>query len=191
MSKMPTKKDILDWISAHPTLTGKRDIAKTFHIKGAARINLKRLLKELEEEGHLEKRKKTYRDPDILPPVGVLQVKSLTGEGEVLARPQDWQGTGDEPVVLLIPRRSDPALGVGDRFLAKLTPIPGEEHSYEARLIRRIANTQQRILGVYRKVQKTANWSRQSRLDQREEWVCPRQGLWIVWAILPPPRRCR
>jgi ribonuclease R len=151
MSKMPTKKDILDWISAHPTLTGKRDIAKTFHIKGAARINLKRLLKELEEEGHLEKRKKTYRDPDILPPVGVLQVKSLTGDGEVLARPQDWQGTGDEPVVLLIPRRSDPALGVGDRFLAKLTPIPGEEHSYEARLIRRIANTQQRILGVYRK----------------------------------------
>jgi ribonuclease R len=151
MSKMPTKKDILDWISAHPTLTGKRDIAKAFHIKGAARINLKRLLKELEEEGHLEKRKKTYRDPDILPPVGVLQVKSLTGEGEVLARPQDWQGTGDEPVVLLIPRRSDPALGVGDRFLAKLTPIPGEEHSYEARLIRRIANTQQRILGVYRK----------------------------------------
>jgi ribonuclease R len=151
MSKMPTKKDILDWISAHPTLTGKRDIAKTFHIKGAARINLKRLLKELEEEGHLEKRKKTYRDPDILPPVGVLQVKSLTGDGEVLARPQDWQGTGDEPVVLLIPRRSDPALGVGDRFLAKLTPIPGEEHSYEARLIRRIANTQQRILGVFRK----------------------------------------
>jgi ribonuclease R len=151
MSKMPTKKDILDWISAHPTLTSKRDIAKAFHIKGAARINLKRLLKELEEEGHLEKRKKTYRDPDILPPVGVLQVKSLTGEGEVLARPQDWQGTGDEPVVLLIPRRSDPALGVGDRFLAKLTPIPGEEHSYEARLIRRIANTQQRILGVYRK----------------------------------------
>ena len=151
MSQMPTKNDILEWISAHPTLTGKRDIAKAFHIKGAARINLKRLLKELEEEGHLEKRKKTYRDPDILPPVGVLQVKSLTGDGEVLARPQDWQGTGDEPVVLLIPRRSDPALGVGDRFLAKLTPIPGEEHSYEARLIRRIANTQQRILGVFRK----------------------------------------
>ena len=151
MSQMPTKKDILDWISAHPTLAGKRDIAKAFHIKGAARIDLKRLLKELEEEGHLEKRKKTYRDPDILPPVGVLQVKSLTSDGEVLARPQDWQGTGDEPVVLLIPRRSDPALGVGDRLLAKLTPITGEEHSYEARLIRRIANTQQRILGVFRK----------------------------------------
>ena len=151
MSQMPTKKDILDWISAHPTLTGKRDIAKAFHIKGATRIDLKRLLKELEEEGYLEKRKKTYRDPEILPPVGVLQVKSLTGDGEVLARPQDWQGKGDEPVVLLVPRLSDPALGVGDRLLAKLTPIAGEEHSYEARLIRRIANTQQRILGVFRK----------------------------------------
>ena len=50
MSQMPTKKDILAWISAHPTLSVKRDIAKAFHIKGAARIDLKRLLKELEEE---------------------------------------------------------------------------------------------------------------------------------------------
>ena len=50
MSQMPTKKDILVWISAHPTLSAKRDIAKAFHIKGAARIDLKRLLKELEEE---------------------------------------------------------------------------------------------------------------------------------------------
>ena len=58
MSKLPTKADILDWIAANPTLTAKRDIAKAFGIKGAARIDLKRLLKELEAEGHLEKRKR-------------------------------------------------------------------------------------------------------------------------------------
>ena len=50
MSKLPTRQEVLDWISAHPTQTNKRDIARAFGIKGAARIDLKRLLKELEEE---------------------------------------------------------------------------------------------------------------------------------------------
>ena len=64
MSRLPTKAEVLDWIEQNPTLTAKRDIAKAFGIKGAARIDLKRLLKELAEDGHLEKRRKTYRDPD-------------------------------------------------------------------------------------------------------------------------------
>ena len=59
MSQLPTKEEILNWISENPTLTAKRDIAKAFGIKGAARIDLKRLLKELEAEGHLAKRSKT------------------------------------------------------------------------------------------------------------------------------------
>ena len=55
MSQIPTKAEILDWIDAHPTLATKRDIAKAFGIKGAARIDLKHLLRELEAEGHIEK----------------------------------------------------------------------------------------------------------------------------------------
>ena len=69
MKRIPTKDEILAWISDNPTLTSKRDIARAFGIKGAARIDLKRLLRELEDEGHLQKRRKTYRDPDKLPPV--------------------------------------------------------------------------------------------------------------------------
>ena len=61
MSKIPSKSEILDWIEQNPTLTAKRDIAKAFGIKGAARIDLKRVLKELEAEGHLEKRKRRPR----------------------------------------------------------------------------------------------------------------------------------
>ena len=69
MSTLPTKDQILAWISDNPTQTNKRDIARAFGIKGAARIDLKRMLKELEAEGHLQKRRKTYRDPEKLPPV--------------------------------------------------------------------------------------------------------------------------
>ena len=151
MSRIPTKAEILDWISANPTLNSKRDIAKAFGIKGAARIDLKRMLKELEAEGHLEKRKKSYRDPDRLPPVSVLQVKSPDSNGDLFARPLEWHGDGVEPIVLVMPRASDPALGEGDRILAKLTVVHEEDHNYEARLIRRIGSNPRRILGIFRK----------------------------------------
>ena len=101
---MPTKDDILQWISDNPTQTSKRDIARAFGIKGAARIDLKRLLKELEAEGHLQKRKKTYRDPDKLPPVAVLQVAEVTPDGDLMARAMEWHGEGDAPVVSIIAR---------------------------------------------------------------------------------------
>ena len=151
MSRIPTKEEILDWISSNPTQTSKRDIAKAFGIKGAARIDLKRLLKELEADGHLQKRRKTYRDPESLPPVSVLQVKAPNSEGDLFARPLEWHGEGIEPIVLIIPRASDPALGAGDRILARLTVVHEADHNYEARLIRRIGTNPKRVLGVFRK----------------------------------------
>ncbi len=151
MTKLPTKPEILDWIAANPTLTSKRDIAKAFGIKGADRIDLKRLLKELEAEGHLEKRKKTYRDPDRLPPVSVLQVKAPDDNGDLYAQPLEWHGEGVEPVVLIVPRASDPALGEGDRILARLQVVHEEDHNYEARLIRRIGASPRKIVGIFRK----------------------------------------
>ena len=77
MSQIPTKAEILHWIEQNPTLTAKRDIAKAFGIKGAARIDLKRVLKEMEEEGHLEKRKRSYQDPR--PPAAGLRARRLRG----------------------------------------------------------------------------------------------------------------
>ncbi|MDF1726964.1 MAG: ribonuclease R [Sulfitobacter sp.] len=150
MSQIPSKAEILTWIEENPTLTAKRDIAKAFGIKGAARIDLKRVLKELEAEGHLEKRKKSYRDPDRLPPVSVLVVTAADKDGDLYAKPMEWQGEGREPRVLVIPRASDPALGEGDRILARLTAIKGEDHHYEARLIRRIGTNPRRVMGIFR-----------------------------------------
>ncbi len=105
MKKIPTKQDVLTWISDNPTLTSKRDISRAFGIKGAARIDLKRILKELESEGHLQKRKKTYRDPDKLPPVSVLQVLAPDTDGDLYARPLEWHGDATEPRILLVTQR--------------------------------------------------------------------------------------
>ncbi len=171
MSKIPSKPEILDWIAENPTLTAKRDIAKAFGIKGAARIDLKRVLKELEAEGHLEKRKRSYQDPDRLPPVSVLQVTGPDKDGDLFAKPMEWQGEGVERVVLVIPRASDPALGAGDRILARLTLVQAQDHHYEARLIRRIGANPQRVLGIFRKTTEGGRIVPIDKGSDKEWWV--------------------
>ena len=172
MSHIPSKAEILDWISANPALTAKRDIAKAFGIKGAERIELKRVLKELEEEGHLQKRHKTYRDPDRLPQVSVLEVLGPDRNGDLWAKPLEWQGEGAKPKVLLILRESDPALGKGDRILGRLTEVKSEEFQYEGRLIRRIGQNPHRVLGIYKK---SAEGGRILPIDKGDgkEWHVP------------------
>ncbi len=170
MTRIPSKDEILAWIADHPAETSKRDIAKAFGIKGAARVDLKRVLKELEADGHLEKRRRTYRDPDRLPPVSVLEVLGPDRQGDLFAKPLEWTGEGAEPRVIVIPRDGDPALGRGDRILGRLTEVEAEGHDYEARLIRRIGQTAHRILGVFRK---TAEGGRIVPIDKgaEREWT--------------------
>ncbi len=81
------------------------------------------MLKELEAEGHLEKRRRSYRDPDKLPPVvGAAGAGAERGRRSVRP-PAGMAGRGAEPRVLVVPRQSDPALGEGDRILARLTEV--------------------------------------------------------------------
>jgi ribonuclease R len=95
MTQIPSKEAVLQWIADNPTLTAKRDIAKAFGIKGADRIDLKRMLREMEAEGQLSKRRKTYREPGVLPPVSVLAVAGPDANGDVFATPLEWQS--EEP----------------------------------------------------------------------------------------------
>ncbi|WP_298496918.1 ribonuclease R [uncultured Maritimibacter sp.] len=172
MARIPTKDEILAWISDNPTQTSKRDIAKAFGIKGAERIDLKRLLRELEAEGHLQKRAKTYRDPDKLPPVSMLEVSGITPDGDVLARALEWQGEGEPPRILFIAKKGDPGLAKGDRILCRMTEETGEDYDYTARLIRRIGQNARTILGIYRKGHEGG---RITPIDKGadKEWIVP------------------
>ncbi len=151
MNPVPTKEQILQWIADNPTLTAKRDIAKAFGIKDAGRIELKRLLKELEAEGALEKRRRSYRDADKLPPVSILTILPPDSQGDQWAKPMEWSGDGAMPRILFIPRKADAPVAEGDRILARLTEVTGEAYHYEARLIRKIGSNPIRLLGIFRK----------------------------------------
>ena len=151
MAHLPSKEQIMEWVAENPDANSKRDIAKAFGIKGAERIELKRLLKELEGEGQLERRRRHYRDAERLPPVTVLELLPPDGSGDLFARPLEWHGEGPMPRILYAPRENDPALGRGDRFLGRLIEVPGEDHQYQARLIRRVTAAPHRITGIFRK----------------------------------------
>jgi len=171
MKAFPSKSDILKWITENPAKTSKRDIARAFGIKGAARVELKRLLKELAREGHLEKRAKRYRDPDVLPPVAVLVVVGPDEHGDLFARPMDWRGDGAPPRILVLPGKGG-AAGAGDRLLARLEAVTGQDHDYDARVIRKIGSGPQRILGLYRK---SSEGGRIVPIDKKtdREWLVP------------------
>jgi ribonuclease R len=149
MNPIPTKDQIRQWIAENPALGAKRDIAKAFGIKGDAKIDLKRLLREMEDEGALEKKARRFREPGALPPVAVLQVLAPDAAGDLFAVPLE-EGVDSSQRVLIVTQKGDPALGAGDRILGRLTPVAGDGHAYEGRLIRRLGSNPLKVLGIYR-----------------------------------------
>jgi len=144
------KARVLDVLAQNPNAT-KRDIAQALSVKGNARIELKRILKELELEGALKRGpRKTYEKPGALSEVTILEISGHDPDGELLARPQRWESEDPPPQIMVVPGREDDsgsALGIGERILARLTETP---EGYEARIIRRLGASTHKVLGVYR-----------------------------------------
>ncbi|GAB4234425.1 MAG: ribonuclease R [Methyloligellaceae bacterium] len=154
---MPSKQEILDFIESAPERAGKREIARAFGIKGAARIDLKRLLREMADEGLISSGRKRITRAGELPPVGVIVITGRDAHGELVATPESWDSeAGGPPPRILVAgdRRSRaPAPGVGDRVLARLRKRDeeeGGEPAYEARIIRKLGGASVRLLGIFR-----------------------------------------
>ncbi|MGV8953778.1 MAG: ribonuclease R [Cypionkella sp.] len=150
MKTLPTKDQIRQWIIDNPTLTGKRDIGKAFGITGDARIDLKRMLRELEAEGGIEKKSRRYREEGALPPVSVLLVLPPDSHGDLFAQPLEAVDGDVPPKILIMPQKGDVALAGGMKILARLTPVGGQEWAYEARLIRALGSNPIMVLGIFR-----------------------------------------
>ena len=173
MARLPTKDQILDWLHENPGAGAKRELARAFGIRGADRIELKRMLREMQEEGLLQRRRRRVSAPGHLPPVTVLVASAADEDGDIFATPKGWEDETSPPPILYVPRQGDPALGEGDLFLAKLHPVnPEEGPAYEARLIKRLASGPRRLLGIYRV---GAEGGRVVPVDKKAdtEWLVP------------------
>src|SRR6185437_9100217 len=64
---LPSKADILAFIREHHGKVGTREIARAFGLKNALRAELKRMLRDLADEGSIERRRKKLHQPGSLP----------------------------------------------------------------------------------------------------------------------------
>ncbi len=151
----PTREQVLAYIADNPDRAGKREIARAFNLKAADRVWLKDMLRDLQDEGLLEKRRKSLAQPGSLPPIAVLQITGRDAEGGLIARRADDEKGGDGPSpVVAIRWRADgkvPAPGVGDRVLAKVFRAKDPDGpAYTGRVMKLLEKRAAAALGVVR-----------------------------------------
>ena len=81
--------------------------------------------------------------------MAVLEVIGPDADGDLMARPLE-EGVDTSFRILIVPGKGDPALGAGNRILARLTKVAGTDYDYEARLIRALGSNPLKVLGIFR-----------------------------------------
>ena len=151
-SSLPSRDELLTFIREHTGKVGTREIARAFGAKNADRATLKRMLRELADDGHIERLRKRLHHGGALPPVVVADIVSRDSDGELLARPTEWDETahGAAPVIRIVVSRRERsgAPGVGDRALLRVERSGDEETT--ARVIKLIDRAKHRALGIFR-----------------------------------------
>src|SRR5262245_24935168 len=122
---LPSKDDLVAFIGEQPGKIGTREIARAFGLKNVERIMLKRMLRELSDEGRIERRRRKLHHPGTLPHVVVADISARDADGELLAVPTEWDETehGPAPKIRVhAPRhgRAGRVAGIGDRALLRI-----------------------------------------------------------------------
>ena len=176
---LPSKKEIIEFLAGTTSKAGKREIARAFGIKGADRIALKALLREMTEEGLIAGSRRKLTRPGTLPSVTMLEITARDEDGEFLARPATWDDeSGPIPKILMVEGRDNLAQlpGIGDRVLARLTPQkPDADYPYHARTIKKLPRTTSRsLLGIFRALSDGRGVIDPIDKKQLKEWTVPK-----------------
>jgi ribonuclease R len=155
-ASLPSKAELLAFIREHAGNVGTREIARAFGLKNALRAELKRMLRELADEGAVEKRRKKLHHPGSLPSTVLADVTARDADGELIATPDEWDEDAHGPapkIRIHAPGKAKPgdAAGLGDRVLLRLDDHPDDE-GLTARVIRIIDHPKHRVLGIFRKL---------------------------------------
>src|SRR6476646_8367339 len=142
---------------------GKREIARAFGLSGQTKIDLKRLLKDMADEGLIDhSRGRAFHQMGGVPKVTVLRVQSFDDSGNVFAVPEQWHAETPPPRLRVLERGRKGALGIGDRVLAR-TEMRGQ--GFVAHPMKKLERAAELVLGVV-KQEGTRFWL--SPVDKRE-----------------------
>ena len=160
---LPSRKQILDFIASSDQPAGKREIARAFGLSGQSKIDLKRLLKDMADEGLIDSSPgRAFHKSGGVPKVTVLRVQSVDDGGAVWAVPEQWHAETAPPRFRIMERGRRGALGIGDRVLAR-TEERGQ--GLIAHPMKKLERAAELVLGVV-KQEGTRFWL--SPVDKRE-----------------------
>ena len=148
---LPTLEEVLDYVRENPDAIARRDITRAFNIRGSDHKGMSKMFRQLEDEGLLgQKHRRAQEAGSELPPVGVIELTGLDPDGEMLARPQNWDEAGASPRIYLVAsgRKDGSAPALGDRVLARLKRQ--DDGTYLAHTIQRLQTASRDVFGVYR-----------------------------------------
>jgi ribonuclease R len=139
------------FIAQTPGKVGKREIVRAFKLGPAERILLKRMLKEMEAEGALDKEPSGFTPKGTLPDVVVADITSHNrSKGEWTAKPANWKGEGVAPVIFIRTGKSNnrgPAPKLGDQVLVRVKQAGS---GYSGRIIKLLSKETSQVLGILR-----------------------------------------
>jgi len=143
---LPSRKQILDFIASSDQPAGKREIARAFGLSGQTKIDLKRLLKDMADEGLIDSSPgRAFHQAGGVPKVTVLRVQAVDDGGSVWAVPEQWHAETPPPRLRVLERGRKGALGIGDRVLCR-TEEKGQ--GFIAHPMKKLARSAELALGV-------------------------------------------
>jgi ribonuclease R len=156
----PSKDDLIAFVATQSGKVGTRELARAFGLKNSDRATLKTMLRELADEGRIERHRNKLHHAGALPPVVMADITGRDSDGELIAVPTEWdvEQHGEAPKIrILVPRKQRPgeAAGVGDRALIKTEEVgeDGDAIRHRGRVIKLIERAKQRVLGIFRAVE--------------------------------------
>jgi ribonuclease R len=106
------------------------------------------------DDGLIAGSRRKLTRPGVLPSVTVIEIVARDPDGEFVGRPGTWdEEHGPAPRIVMAEskRGTGPVAGIGDRVLARITPLGADaDYPYQARTIKRLARATQRLLGIFR-----------------------------------------
>ena len=163
---LPTRDQVIAFIGGAAAPNGekppqrvtKRDIARAFGVKGEAKTELKLLIKDLENEGSIARGRKALQVQGRLPSIVVADIAARDRDGELIAKPAEWNEETPPPRILVRrprgKRDSAPAPALGARVLMRVEFDPdasGAEPAYSGRVIKILDKLKARVFAVFRR----------------------------------------
>jgi ribonuclease R len=165
---LPSRDELLAYIGGQTAPDGrkpppritKREIARAFGVRNDGKSDLKLLIKDLEADGAIKRGRKTLQRQGRLPALVLADIVERDRDGELIAKPVEWNEEGEAPRILVHRARSKRegglAPGLDARVLVRVefdAEAPPNEPAYSGRVVKIVDKAKGRMLGVYRELE--------------------------------------